>query len=60
MKELLRRKFIEMGAFIKKLERSHTSNLTAHLKALEQKQADTPKRSRKQKKKLKSRLKLIN
>jgi hypothetical protein len=30
----------------KKLERTHTSNLTAHLKALEQKEANSPKRSR--------------
>ena len=49
MKELLRRKFIEMGAFIKKLERSHTSNLTAHVKALEQKEANIFKKSRRQK-----------
>jgi hypothetical protein len=28
------------------LERSHTSNLTAHLKALEQKETNTLKRSR--------------
>ena len=39
----LRRKFIALGAFIKKLERSYTSNLIAHLKALEQKEANTPK-----------------
>ena len=30
-------------------ESSHTSSLTAHLKALEQKEANTPKRSRQQK-----------
>jgi hypothetical protein len=30
-------KFIALSAFIKKLERSHASNLTPHLKALEQK-----------------------
>ena len=34
--------------FIKKLERSYTSNLTVHLKALEQKEANTPKRNRQQ------------
>jgi hypothetical protein len=33
---------------IKKLERSFTSNLTIHLKDLEQKEANTYKRSRKQ------------
>jgi hypothetical protein len=32
----------------KKLERTYTSSLTAHLKALEQKEANTPKRSRQQ------------
>jgi hypothetical protein len=41
-----RGKFIALSAFIRKLKRSHTSNLTAHLKALEQKEANTPKRSR--------------
>jgi hypothetical protein len=30
----------------KKLERAKSSSLTAHLKALEQKEANTPKRSR--------------
>ena len=33
MKAVLRGKFIALSAFIKKLERSHTSNLTAYLKA---------------------------
>ena len=37
IKEVLRGNFIEFNAYIKKLERSHTSNLPAHLKALEQK-----------------------
>jgi hypothetical protein len=32
-----------------KLERSHTNNLTAHLRALEQKEASTSKQSRWQK-----------
>jgi hypothetical protein len=36
----------ESSTFIKKLKRSYTSNLTAHLKALEQKEANTGKRSR--------------
>jgi hypothetical protein len=45
MKEVLRGKFIALSAFIKKLERSHTSNLTTHLKSLEQKVANIPKRS---------------
>jgi hypothetical protein len=36
MKALLRGKLIALSTFIKKLERSHTNNLNAHLKALEQ------------------------
>jgi hypothetical protein len=35
MKELLRGKFIALNAFIKKLMRSHTSNLNVQLKALD-------------------------
>jgi hypothetical protein len=45
VKAVLRGKFIALSAFIKKLERSYISSLTAHLKALEQKEANTPKRS---------------
>jgi hypothetical protein len=41
MKAVLRGKFIALSAYIKKLERSHTSNLTTHLKALEQKETNT-------------------
>jgi hypothetical protein len=37
-----------LSAFKKKLERAYTTSLTAHLKALEQKEANTPKRSRQQ------------
>jgi hypothetical protein len=44
----LRGKFIALSAFIKKLERSYTSNLKAHLIALEQKEANTPKKRRQQ------------
>ena len=36
---MLRRKFIAVSAFIMKLVRSHTSDLTAHLKVLGQKEA---------------------
>jgi hypothetical protein len=39
---VLRGKFIAQSAVIKKLERSYTSNLTAHLKALEQNEANKP------------------
>ena len=46
MKAVLRGKFIALSAFIKKLERSYTSNLTTHLKTLEQKQGNTANRSR--------------
>jgi hypothetical protein len=48
MKAVLRGKFIELSALVKKLERSYTNNLTAHLRALEQKEANSPKRSRRQ------------
>jgi hypothetical protein len=41
MKAVLRGKFIALSAFLKKLEISHISNLTAHLKTLEQKEANT-------------------
>jgi hypothetical protein len=43
---VLRGKFIALSALVKKLERSYTSNLTALPKALEQKEANTPKRNR--------------
>jgi ribosomal protein L34E len=39
-------KFIALSATKKKLERAYTGSLTAHLKALEQKEANLPKRSR--------------
>ena len=48
MKAALRGKFIALGAFIKKLERSHASNLSAHLKPLELKEANTLKRTKRQ------------
>jgi hypothetical protein len=46
MKAFLRGKLIALSASKKKLERTHTSSLTTHLKALEQKEANSPKRSR--------------
>jgi hypothetical protein len=46
MKAVLRGKRIALSASKKKLERAYTSSLTAHLKALEQKKANAPKRSR--------------
>ena len=46
MKAVLRGKLIALSACKKKLERACTGNLTAHLKALEQKEANSPKRSR--------------
>jgi hypothetical protein len=41
MKAVLKGKFIALSASKKKLERTYTSSLTAHLKSLEQKEANT-------------------
>ena len=46
MKEVLRGKFIAVSTLVNKLERSYTSNLTAHLSAPEPKEAYIPNRSR--------------
>jgi hypothetical protein len=46
MKAVLSGKLITLSASKKKLERAYTSSLTAHLKALEQKETNSPKRSR--------------
>ena len=46
MKTVLRGKLIALNAAKKKLERAYTSSLTAHLEALELKEANSPKRSR--------------
>jgi hypothetical protein len=46
MKAVLRGKLIALSVSKKKLVRAYTSNLTAHLKALEQREANTPKRGR--------------
>jgi hypothetical protein len=46
MKAVLRGKLIALSASKKKLERAYTSRLTAHLEALELKEANSPKRSR--------------
>jgi hypothetical protein len=48
MRAVLRGKLIALSAAKKKLERTYTSSLTAHLTALEQKEANSPKRSRQQ------------
>jgi hypothetical protein len=48
MKAGLRGKLIALSASKKKLKRAYTSNLRAHLKALEQKEANPPKRRRPQ------------
>ena len=48
MKPVLRRKLIALSASKKKLWRAYTSSLTAHLKALEQKGANSHKRLRRQ------------
>jgi len=46
MKAMLRGKLIALSAFIKSLGRIYTSSLIGHMKALEQKEANTPKKSR--------------
>jgi hypothetical protein len=48
MKVVLRGKLIALSASKKNLERAYSSSLTTHLKALEQKEANSPKRSRRQ------------
>jgi hypothetical protein len=48
MKAVLGEKLLALSASKKKLERANTSSLTAHKKALEQKEANTPKRGRQQ------------
>ena len=44
IKAVLRGKFIALSVFVKKLEKSYTNNLTAHLRVLEQKEANSLKR----------------
>jgi hypothetical protein len=46
MKAFLRGKLIALSASKKKVERAHTSSLTTHIKALEQREANSSKRSR--------------
>jgi hypothetical protein len=48
MKAFLRGELISLSAPKKKLEIAHTSSLTTHLKALEHKEANSPKRNRSQ------------
>ena len=48
MKAVLRGKLIALSASKKKLERAYTGSLRAHLEALELKEANSPKRSRRQ------------
>ena len=48
MKAVLRQNMIVLGASKKKMERAYTVSLTVHLKTLEQKEPNTPKRSRHQ------------
>jgi hypothetical protein len=45
-KAFLRGKLIALSASKRKLERAHTSSLITHLKALAEKEANSPKRSR--------------
>jgi hypothetical protein len=46
MNAVLREKPIALSACKKNLERAYTSSLTTYLRALEQKEANTPKSSR--------------
>jgi hypothetical protein len=46
MKAVLRGKLIALSIAKKKLEREYTNSLTAHLRALEEKEANSPKVSR--------------
>jgi hypothetical protein len=48
MKAVLRGTLIGLSASKKKLKRAYPSSLTAHLKAPEQKEPNTPKRNRRQ------------
>ena len=48
VKVVLRGKFAALNAYIKNLEKSHSSDLTVHLKALEQKEVDSSMRNRQQ------------
>jgi hypothetical protein len=48
LKAYLRRKLIALSGSKKKLEKSHFSSLTTHLKVLEEKEANSPKRGRRQ------------
>ena len=48
MKVAVRRKLKSLSATKMKLDRAHTSSLTAHLKTLEPKEANSPKRRRQQ------------
>ena len=49
MKAVVRGKLIALKCLLKETEESLPSSWTAHLKALEQKEANTPKMSRRQK-----------
>ena len=48
MKAVLKGKLIALSPSKKKLERAYTSILTTHIEAIEQKEANSPKRSRQQ------------
>ena len=45
MEAVLRGKFIALSGLVKKLEISYTNNLKAHLRALEQKEANKKKQT---------------
>jgi hypothetical protein len=59
MKAMLRVKFKELSANVKKLKRSNTSNLPTHMKTLEQKEVPCPRRKQQEIFKLKAEIKKI-
>lgn len=46
LKAVLREKFTALSAYIRNLEKPHSSYLTAHLKALKQRDANAPRKSK--------------
>ena len=59
MKAVLRGKFITLNAYIKKLEKSHTSELKEHLKTVEQKETNLSERNIREMNFLKAFLKVL-
>ena len=49
MKAMFKGKFLALNTYKEKLEKSHTSELTEHIKTLEQKEANSHRKTRQQK-----------